>query len=104
MGSHSINVHFESEASEKDVQAWLDNIVENLPAGTTGTLEKEWQAVAAEDLTEDDAGRTLRIKNGRWGFVEGTLDATFPLGRGHGTVVIVDGAAYPLTFEVVEVY
>lgn len=104
MGSHSINLHFDSAASEKDVQAYLDNLVENLPAGTTGTLEKEWEAVATEKLTEDDFGRTIRIRNGKWGFVEGTLDAVYPLGKGYGTVVIVNGSAYPLTFEVVEVY
>lgn len=103
--SYVLNVEFPSETALEEVQRWLDAITNAVPEDCVTGIHREQELVAAEDLTEDHIGSTVRFDQQYGVPIEGKLEAVFPYGTNRaGIVLVVNGTAYSLTYALVTVF
>lgn len=101
MSKYTATFEFGTDADLAEVEEWIEKLRVAFPEEVAIKLRMEPLILDPAELKDSHAGNVIKFTSTRYGTVQGTLENVYPTSDGAGRVVIVDGRAYNLTYEVV---
>lgn len=101
MTKYTATLKFGSDAELAEVQEWFDKLTTGFPGEVEASLKMEPMVLNVEDVTDAHAGNVVKFYSKRYGAVKGTLEHVYLSPDGAARILVIDGVAYHLTFEVI---